>query len=182
MLKSYSGYMVHFTCLHLVVFTWFLCHDVLYCFPLVCNFPANYTFCIVLSMLISVCWWAGRFLGELTKQVFSDLVASKYQVLLFPICRWFLYIDVDSGFLILLCIFQWYLNLWYCIFFVKCLKAVVHSRSLGKNLLPTVIKKCQWHQIHDLRPCFFVVFLFLFILFSFSRIDLIRKICLEGIF
>jgi hypothetical protein len=174
--------MVHFTCLHLVVFTWFLCHDVLYCFPLVCNFPANYTFCIVLSMLISVCWWAGRFLGELTKQVFSDLVASKYQVLLFPICRWFLYIDVDSGFLILLCIFQWYLNLWYCIFFVKCLKAVVHSRSFGKNLLPTVIKKCQWHQIHDLRPCFFVVFLFLFILFSFSRIDLIRKICLEGIF
>lgn len=34
--------------------------------------------------------WIGRFLAELTKQVFSDLVASKYQVL--PYCPIHLYV------------------------------------------------------------------------------------------
>ena len=170
MLASYSGsfYMPTSCSGYMVLMSW--------CFILL-------LFVISLLVILSalsyaVCWWAGRFLGELTKQVFSDLVASKYQVLHFPICRWVLYIDVDSGIFILLYIFQWYLNLWYCICFVKCLKAV-HFKIIWLK----TVNICCLQQLRNasdtkfvLRPCFFVVFLHLLILFSFSRLYLNRKI------
>jgi len=114
MLASHSGFMV--------IMLWCFIFFLLICKPLF--FPASYMFCFALSMLIAVCWWAGRFLGELTKQVFSDLSASKYQVHLCPTCSWFLCMDIDSGFLNLFHIFQWYLNLQYWSFFVKYLKSM----------------------------------------------------------
>jgi hypothetical protein len=38
-----------------------------------------FTCCIQLTVSMT-CTWTGRFLAELTKEVFSDLEASKYQV------------------------------------------------------------------------------------------------------
>lgn len=43
--------------------------------------------------VLSSSYWIGRFLAELTKQVFSDLAASKYQVL--PSCPLHFHLNVS---------------------------------------------------------------------------------------
>jgi hypothetical protein len=43
-------------------------------------------------MVSVICTWTGRFLAELTKEVFSDLEASKYQV-----CYLFITCFVSNG-------------------------------------------------------------------------------------
>lgn len=48
--------------------------------------------CWIQLMVSVICTWTGRFLAELTKEVFSDLEASKYQV-----CYLFITCFVSNG-------------------------------------------------------------------------------------